>query len=154
MTDCVISSRCRDRYGYPRVRWAGKEWREHRITLEEKLCRPLAPGECALHACHNPACINPDHLKVGTPADNSADMVQAGRSLYGERHPQHKLTEANVRAIHDLHRFGWSQRQIARCFPRVADHGAADHPRQTMAPRLRRNRARICGVGVAQGATK
>ena len=87
MTDCIISKRCRDKDGYPRVRRVGKEWRENRLVLEAKLQRPLADGECALHACHKPACINPEHLYVGTMADRGQAMVANDRSLYGGGRP-------------------------------------------------------------------
>jgi hypothetical protein len=33
----------------------------------------------ALHSCDNPGCVNPDHLRWGTPKENAADMVQRKR---------------------------------------------------------------------------
>lgn len=39
----------------------------------------IPKGMCVLHKCHNPICVRPDHLKLGTPADNAADKVAAGR---------------------------------------------------------------------------
>jgi hypothetical protein len=44
-------------------------------------------GLVARHRCHNGVCVNPRHLLSGTPADNSRDMVEAGRSLAGTRNP-------------------------------------------------------------------
>ena len=38
------------------------------------------------HHCDNPGCINPEHLFVGTPADNMADKVAKGRQAKGPEH--------------------------------------------------------------------
>jgi hypothetical protein len=60
------------------------------------------------HHCDNPPCVRPDHLFVGTRADNNADMVRKGRhwsktrpgaALRGERHPLARLSWSDVEAI-------------------------------------------------------
>ena len=48
------------------------------------------------HACDNPACVNPDHLFLGTQKDNMRDMHRKGRNAPS---PTTKLTENQVREI-------------------------------------------------------
>jgi len=52
-----------------------------------------------LHRCDKPHCINPEHLFLGTPADNSDDKVAKGRQAKGETQGQAKLTRAQVAEI-------------------------------------------------------
>lgn len=70
------------------------------------------------HKCDNRECVNPDHLFVGTNADNSADMSRKGRAarLYGAKNGCSKLTESAVLSIYQDPR---TNREIA------ADYGVA-----------------------------
>lgn len=70
----------------------------HRLSWE--LHRgPIPDGLWVLHRCDNPLCVNPDHLFLGTNADNVKDMIAKGRHLAGARHPNSKLTDDQARAI-------------------------------------------------------
>lgn len=40
---------------------------------------PISDGLWVLHRCDTPPCINPNHLFLGTAADNTADMIRKGR---------------------------------------------------------------------------
>lgn len=49
-----------------------------------------------LHHCDNPPCVRPDHLFLGTQADNVADMLRKGRCPTGMRRRHTKLTDQQV----------------------------------------------------------
>jgi hypothetical protein len=62
-------------------------------------------GLWVLHTCDNRLCCNPAHLWLGTPKENTQDMIAKGRRrdpsqvVRGEDVSQSKLTEELVRAI-------------------------------------------------------
>lgn len=81
------------------------------------LVGPIPEGQKVLHRCDNPCCVNPDHLFLGTTADNNADMRAKKRHGYGVRHGMNKITADEALAIRDAATYsGKSQRSIARTF--------------------------------------
>lgn len=64
---------------------------------------PIPEGQYILHTCDNPPCVRPDHLRVGTLAENAQDMWNKGRGRpvphSGEENGNHKLTDEQVKMI-------------------------------------------------------
>lgn len=95
--------------------------RAHRFAWELEV--GLIPnGMSVLHRCDNPRCVRPDHLFLGTQADNMRDMRAKGRFVpalgprkdyHGEAHPASKVTEDDVREIRRLRAEGRTLQSLA-----------------------------------------
>lgn len=75
---CIPFKGIKDRHGYGYLKIGGKTIGAHALALRLSLGRSLGPGMFALHKCHNPPCINPEHLYEGTQADNVRDAWDRG----------------------------------------------------------------------------
>lgn len=77
-------------------------------------------GMKVLHRCDNRACVRPDHLFLGTDADNSADKWAKGRGvspgLDGERNGCARLTNEIVLQIRERVAAGAVQKTLAHEF--------------------------------------
>lgn len=109
----------KDGIGYGRhARYLG-ETRAHRLSY--RLFKGEIPsGLKVLHTCDVRHCVNPNHLWLGTQADNVADMIQKGRSrhgdLRGEKNGQARLTPERVAQIRKLRDVGYTYTQLAEEF--------------------------------------
>jgi len=111
--ECLLANVQINNKGYPLVHMDGRMELLHRLALMEKLGRDLLPGECALHACDTPRCIEPTHLFAGTLQDNNADRDAKNRQAKGSELPQSKLTEADIPHIRHLLRQGRTLKSVA-----------------------------------------
>lgn len=113
-TGCWIYTGTTDQDGYGKVQHDGQRQLVHRAALELWGNHVFMPGEFACHHCDNPPCFNPDHLYVGTHADNVQDRDDRGRTLRGNKHPRSVVTEAQARMIKGLLHDGVRACDIAR----------------------------------------
>jgi hypothetical protein len=100
---------------YPVLRVDGRSRTAHRV-IYEAFRGPIPPGRLIRHLCHRRNCLEPSHLVDGSPAENSRDMVEAGRSARGTMNPKAKLTPRRVRAIRREASRGSTWTSLARRF--------------------------------------
>ena len=105
----------RSRYGSMRDDQTGLPGRPHII-----MCRWVhgerPPGQQACHSCGNVFCINPNHLRWGTPLENAQDKVKHGTTLHGTRNPNSKLKQDAVDEMRRRVAAGEKQCNVARQF--------------------------------------
>lgn len=105
--------------GYGRFWIAGSQtWLAHRVAL--LLDRGSIPANAlVLHHCDNSGCVRPDHLYLGSAADNMRDRTQRGRTaaVAGARHVNARLTDDDVRDIRARAAAGESKASISRSYP-------------------------------------
>lgn len=76
--------------------------RAHRVSYEMEH-GPIPEGMDVLHKCDRPPCVNPRCLFLGTPLDNTRDMIAKGRQdysmSYGENNGRSKISDEEVQLI-------------------------------------------------------
>lgn len=87
-TGCWVWAGARYQNGYGWLKVFGKAVSAHRYSYELHN-GPIGPGLEVMHACDNKACVNPDHLRLGSHAQNMADAAKNGLMRTGRRHPMY-----------------------------------------------------------------
>jgi len=100
--------------GYGCISYLGKKRHVHRFAWES-LNGPIPSGLQVCHKCDNPPCFRPDHLFLGTAADNIRDAILKGR--FTLHFVKRKLTPENVEEIRKSFAMGAeTQHQLGRRF--------------------------------------
>lgn len=102
---------CRQVNGKPKSFYA------HRLAYAE-VHGEIPPGMLVCHRCDNRACVNVEHLFLGTHLDNNRDRAAKGRGakFNGSAHPNAKLTEQDIPRIRELLKTSYSQTEIGKMF--------------------------------------
>ena len=140
--DCWMWTGSRTKAGYGQLQYrrvSQQPLLAHRVAWELRF--GSAPGKLhVLHHCDNPACVRPEHLFLGTQKDNNTDRTRKGRTasgdrngartqpkknpfvrnrgsgLLGEKHPQAKLSNAEVDDLLQRFAAGENRSGLAREF--------------------------------------
>lgn len=116
-SDCWHWRGARSHDGYGTMRAMGEQ-KASRIAW--KLFHGAIPaGMLVLHRCDNPACVNPEHLFLGTQLDNMKDMKAKGRRKgigAGASNGRAKLTSEQVTRIRRLTEFGVPRKELSQQF--------------------------------------
>lgn len=108
---CHIFVGAKDGWGYGKIWWQKKLCAAHRLAWEMHN-GPIPAEMLVLHRCDNPACVNPDHLWLGTNDDNMADMKAKGRARNGVMAGTYKPPKGF--ALPERRKLSWEQIQEIR----------------------------------------
>ena len=112
--DCIITS-ASTWHGYGITKFRGKVITIPRLIMTLQAGRTLSSDEHVCHKCNRRACINPEHLYIGTHAQNMRDISVAGTKS-GDNSPLRKLSSSQVAYIRQQIADGCSNADLAREF--------------------------------------
>lgn len=92
--DCLTWTGAVDGGGYGTIRSGGRNRKAHRVAWE-LANGPIPSGMYIDHRCWNPACVNVDHLRLATPAQNNSYLSTTGRT--SEKSPARNVRRAGNR---------------------------------------------------------
>jgi len=125
-TGCWEWQKFTNECGYGKITDNGKPRMAHRVAFElyrDEGLPEFSPDHQINHTCHNPACVNPDHLYIGTAQENTQDAMEidawGDNRRRGSEVGTSKLTEDEVVEIKERCLSGESQKDVAE------DYGVA-----------------------------
>ena len=90
---CLEWTRWRNAEGYGFTSFRSHNEPTHRLMFMATK-GPIPEGGIIRHRCDNPPCMEPEHLLLGTEADNTADTIERGRHF--------RASKTHCKRGHDL----------------------------------------------------
>lgn len=126
--NCITWPYALSKEGYGSIRYKGTTQLAHRMVCELAHGSPPTPQHEAAHSCGRGSggCINPNHLRWATRGENANDRISQRSEPRGDKHPNAKLSTADVLEIRRLvaekssthaaigNRFGVSKKYVGR----------------------------------------
>ena len=115
--DCVYTTDIRlDKDGYPRMKHNKRVWGLHRL-IYTFVQGEIPQGMVIGHSCNNKGCINPHHLYLTTPEQNSSDAARDGLYRTGFVNEKTRIAHEDWKTILRLyHDDGLSQETIGKMY--------------------------------------
>lgn len=111
---CWIWTGATHSFGYGVFRGRAKNYLAHDYSLSLITPRPVGMEAC--HACDNPPCVRPDHLRWGTHLSNVHEAVERDRHMRGTRFPLARLSDIAVIAIRESYAAGTTLPELSRIY--------------------------------------
>jgi len=99
---CWIIQKSNVGFGYARIEVdTRKSILAHRLSWELHN-GPIPNSMVVRHLCHNPQCVRPSHLEIGTQKENYEDSKSINRHSHGKKHGMSKIDEDTAKKIKEL----------------------------------------------------
>lgn len=113
----ICISHCRDNKGYPLI---GMNYKTLKLSryMYTRFIKEIPEGLCILHSCDNPNCINPNHLRTGTPLENINDRQIRNRQSHntGRKGELHSVIKLNLKKVLEIRNDNRSCTLIAKIY--------------------------------------